>query len=422
MKILLLVIFLVLFLETVSAEVVFTEVMYDPIQASDTDAEWVEIYNNGSENVNLSLWKIDNSNFDDFSISPGEFVVIARELIDGTDIDNDSFESIYGNNDGLWNNLDGNYRAFSGTFSLTDNDEINLSNGTYSEIFAYNSSFGGNGNGYTIEKIDVNKGNLFENWRQGSVSGGTPGYGTVARQGTKNIGVLVEVTGGRNLLSLVNITDDANDIGIQVIPEINKNKSVYINVFVNGSNINDITRVVAELNGTKFDLLRNYDIDNFSSVYSGSILLNYYDKPGVYTANISVINRFNFSSSILVNFEYLGLLAISLDKTAVNFGKLEPGKLSDTEIIKVINNGNVGVDLELYGADLESGENKISISNLEYGFSNFSDKLDYRPILFDFNLLTGIDANKDLLLRLNLPLITKPSVYAGSISLVGVVG
>jgi len=409
-------------LKAVSADVVLTEVMYNPTQASDTDLEWIEIYNNGTESINLSSWKIDGNNFDYFVILPGEFIVVARELIDGTDLDNDSFESIYGNNDGVWNNLDGNYRVFDGDFSLTNNDIINLSSSFYSEILIYNDSFGGNSNGYSIEKIDVNNGNLFENWKQSSVSGGTPGYGNVARQGTNNVDVLVEVTGSRNFLSLVNITDDVNDTGIQVMPEISKNKSVYINVFVNGSNINDITSVVAELNGAKFNLLRNYDIDNFSSVYSGNILLNYYDKPGIYTVNISVINRFNFSNSILANFEYLGLLAISLDKNAVNFGKLEPGKSSDTEIIKVINNGNVGVDLELYGADLESGENKINISNLEYGFSNFSDKLDYRPSLFDFNLLNGLGSNKDLLLRLNLPLITRPSVYSGSISLIGVVG
>src|SRR3989344_583570 len=129
---------LVIGLRLVSAQILITEVMYDPVFASDTDLEWIEVYNNGSGDINLSSWKIDGNNFDDFSIIPGEFIVIARELIDGTDLDNDSFESIYGNNDGVWNNLDGNYRVFDGDFSLTNNDIINLSSSFYSEILIYN--------------------------------------------------------------------------------------------------------------------------------------------------------------------------------------------------------------------------------------------------------------------------------------------
>ena len=142
----LLVLFFVL-VRGVYADVIFTEVMYNPTQASDTDLEWIEIYNNGSSAVNLSSWKIDGNNFDDFLILPGEFAVIAREALDGTDIDNDSFESAYGNNDSVWNSLDGNYRIFDGDFSLTENDIVNMTDGTFYEEIVYNSSFGGNGKG-----------------------------------------------------------------------------------------------------------------------------------------------------------------------------------------------------------------------------------------------------------------------------------
>ena len=163
-------------LRSVYADIVFTEVMYNPTQASDTDLEWIEIYNNGSESVNLSSWQIDDNSFDDFVIKPKEFVVISRELIDGTDTDNDSFESIYGNNDGVWTELDGSYKAYDGDFSLTDVDKINLSNLLYSEILEYNTNFGGSGNGKTIEKIELNQNNFFENWQESKVLGGTPGY------------------------------------------------------------------------------------------------------------------------------------------------------------------------------------------------------------------------------------------------------
>jgi len=404
-----------LLVRTVSAEIVLTEVMYNPTKASDTDLEWVEIFNNGTEKVNLSSWEIDGKNFGDFVINPKEFVVVARELIDSSDVDNDSFESVYGNNDGNWDSLDGNYRAFDGDFSFTDVDKINLSNGVYSTILEYNTSFGGNGNGYTIEKIDVNKENTFDNWIQSKVLDGTPGYGNVKKDGTTSVDVSVEVTNTVPLLNLVNITDDNSDIGVQVIPSVNSEKNIFLEVNVESLSVNNIKEVTAELNGRKTNLVRDLN----STVYTGNAIMNYFDKPGKYAINVSVLDKFNQSNSLIVDFEYLGLLAISIDKNAVNFGKLEPGK-NGIDKIKVINQGNVETNLEFYGQDLESGENRINVSNLELSFDDKLSKLDYRPSLIDFNLTTGLDANKELLLKLNLPLSTVPSLYAGNINLVGV--
>ena len=124
-KLILWLVFLFL-IKIASADIVLTEVMYNPTQASDTDLEWIEIYNNGAESVDLSSWKIDGNNFEDFLILSGEFVVIARELVDGTDTDLDSFESVYGNGDSIWNSSDENFRAFDGDFSLTDIYLVNL--------------------------------------------------------------------------------------------------------------------------------------------------------------------------------------------------------------------------------------------------------------------------------------------------------
>ena len=52
-----------------NANVVISEIMYDPNQGSDTDLEWIEIYNDGSVSVDLSSWTIDGSNFDDITIN-----------------------------------------------------------------------------------------------------------------------------------------------------------------------------------------------------------------------------------------------------------------------------------------------------------------------------------------------------------------
>ncbi len=420
MKKIILCLLLLFLVKAVSGEIVLTEIMYDPTQGSDTDLEWVEIYNNGSSSVNLSLWTIDDKNFEDVTIKPNEFVVIARELIDGTDVDNESFESFYGNNDGVWNNLDGNFIALDGDFSLTDIDKINLSDGVYLETLEYNTSFGGNGNGFTIEKIDVNTGNFFDNWRQSKVSGGTPGYGNVQKDGSNNLGVLVDVAASTPLISLFNITDDNEETNVQIRPNVKTEKAILMDVIINSSaGLDNIESVNSEVGGRKTTFSKSYGLDQFSGVYNGSALMNYFDKPGIYKINLSVSDKFNNTNSLLVDFEYLGLLSISLDKNAVNFGRMEPGK-SSSDKIKVINQGNVDIDLELFGNDLESGLNKINVSNLELNYDDKNRALDYRPSLIDFNLISGLEANKDLLVKLNLPITTMPSVYAGNINLVGI--
>lgn len=418
MKKLILWLVLLFLVKAVYADVVLTEVMYSPTKASDTDLEWVELYNNGKENVNLSLWKIDGNNFDDFTILPGEFVVIARELIDGSDVDNDSFESVYGNNDRVWDSSDENYRAFDGDFSLTDADKINLTDGTYLEILEYNTSFGGSGNGFSIEKIDVNKGNLFENWRESKILGGSPGFGNVVKEGTSVLDLNVEVAGSRPFLALINITDDSNDNGVQIRPKVNSNKTITVNLLVNSTlGAGNITKVTGELNGNLFTLNKAYDVDSFSGVFNGNLEIEYYRKPEVYTLNLSALDSLNETNSVTVDFEYLSLLAIALDKKSISFGRVEPGKISGTENIKVLNQGNVNVDLEVYGNDLESGQERINASNLEYG-NEIWKKLDYRPRLLEFNLTA--ENWKDLGFKLNVPGKTKPSVYAGSVNLVGV--
>lgn len=419
-KLILWLVFLFL-IKIASADIVLTEVMYNPTQASDTDLEWIEIYNNGAESVDLSSWKIDGNNFEDFLILSGEFVVIARELVDGTDTDLDSFESVYGNGDSIWNSSDENFRAFDGDFSLTDIDLVNLTDGVYFEVLEYNSSFGGNGNGFSIEKIDVNKENTFDNWKESSISGGSPGWGNVVKEGASVLSVDVEITGTKPLLSLINITDDSNDNGVQIRPKLNSNKSIVVNVLVNSSlGIGNVSKLTGELNGNLVEFTRAYDLDSVSGIFNGNLEIEYFKLPGNYTLNISAVDKFNETNELLVDFEYLSLLAISLDKGSINFGKIEPGKVSGTQNIKIVNLGNLDVDLEIYSSNLESGQNKINASNLEYENEGLWKSLDYRPRLFEFNLTTGNDPGKNLAFKLNVPASTKPSVYAGSVSIVGV--
>jgi len=71
--------------QIVSAQVVITEIMYD-VEGSDGGREWVEIYNDGSEDINLSSWsfyeaetnhKLKNEN--STVINAGSYAIIADD-------------------------------------------------------------------------------------------------------------------------------------------------------------------------------------------------------------------------------------------------------------------------------------------------------------------------------------------------------
>ncbi|HJW96677.1 MAG TPA: lamin tail domain-containing protein, partial [archaeon] len=147
--------------------VVFSEIYYNP-QGSDDDHEWIEIYNNGSTDVSVSGWKLEEGgtqhgitpiNAD--TLAGGSYAVIAENITQFA-ID---------------------YPEYSGTlldssFSLSNTGEpLALragKDGYIVDALFYNSIWGGNG--FSIEKIDLNGPNAQENWNESTQGKGTPGY------------------------------------------------------------------------------------------------------------------------------------------------------------------------------------------------------------------------------------------------------
>ena len=151
--------FFLLCFSFVQAEVVINEIMYNPSadQGDDADLEWVELYNNGTETVNLTAYTLDSKALSGI-IQPGEYVVVAR--------DNASFISFY----------QPNYTVLEVSISLTNSeDSIVLTNGSFSEILNYSSSWGANGDGYSLERVYYNKPNVQDNWKASLIVNGTPG-------------------------------------------------------------------------------------------------------------------------------------------------------------------------------------------------------------------------------------------------------
>ena len=76
---------LFLFANLVNADIIFSEVMYNP-SGTDSGKEWIEFYNNGSS-VNIEGWKLDEADTNhglsvyqgDYEINAGEFFIIVDQ-------------------------------------------------------------------------------------------------------------------------------------------------------------------------------------------------------------------------------------------------------------------------------------------------------------------------------------------------------
>ena len=204
-----------------TASLTITEVMYNPGMGSDSDFEWIELYNNNSIPMNLSLFTLNGKQFDDAIIHPKAYVVIARELIDGSDGDNDSFETFYGNNDSIWNVTDGNYTTIDGSMSLSNTEAtLTLTNGTFSYNVSYKDDFGGDGNNHSIVFIGGN-------WLESEEVFGTPGrtnMGTIKSNITVSFNLKGPLYTGQKYTSLFKIKLDKKNCSEKT------NHTVYYNL------------------------------------------------------------------------------------------------------------------------------------------------------------------------------------------------
>ncbi len=157
---------------SVLAQVIFTEIMYDP-EGTDANSggEWVEFFNSGTDDIKLSDFKIadratsgsfTNRTVTHFSgleiMVPGEYSIVAK--------DPDAFVLFFPFYSG---------GLFKSAFSLTDDDELEIldSKGVEVDQVSYTSSIGGKGDGNSIQK----DGGVWVN--------GTPTPGTSFSGGTK---------------------------------------------------------------------------------------------------------------------------------------------------------------------------------------------------------------------------------------------
>ena len=146
-------IFIVLIvLPSVSASVIINEIMYNP-EGNDDDREWLELYNNGNETINLTGWKFYEENTPHrliltqgggLAIQPNEYLVIVQDI--------ETFLQDYPNYSG---------KVLDSSFSLSNEGELliitNSGEETFAsivDIFYYFSQYGADSNGMSLCKIN----------------------------------------------------------------------------------------------------------------------------------------------------------------------------------------------------------------------------------------------------------------------------
>lgn len=297
-----------------SYALVITEIMHSPQQGNDVNLEWIEVLNDEEKVVDLSQWKIDGSNFDDYTISPGEYLVIAKKLSGG----NESFEMVWGNKDGVWDENDG-FSAIDGSFSLSGADTVNLSNGIDSVIVSYDaSSFK---SGATLILVNGS-------YMEGTLDG-TPGYPEIAADElafyyeTENI--------IPKIISLL-VEDDYNESGIQ----INSPKSIrQVRVAVNASD-DDVLNVYAEFENAKYKF----------ELIDGSFITAINITPESVTSNLTVVVSDGYNETMQeLTIEIIKKKSYSLDRNRLKFVKSNISGISTASFV-IKNTGDY--DAEYY--------------------------------------------------------------------------
>jgi DNA/RNA endonuclease YhcR with UshA esterase domain len=101
-----------------------TEIMPNPV-GSDTDHEWVELYNSSDTSIELSNCSLDGAPFPgDILIQGRSYLIAAKDLLD-KDKDNESFEKRYGNGSNVWgDDLSENYSALELSINLSNTHDV----------------------------------------------------------------------------------------------------------------------------------------------------------------------------------------------------------------------------------------------------------------------------------------------------------
>jgi PKD repeat protein len=158
----------------VETDLIISEIMYD-LPGGDSGHEWIEIYNGGVEEIIVTpgsggqAWRFFDGSNHTLNLTQGTTTVAAQEFfVLAADADQFLID----------------YPEFSGTVFDTVMSLVNSSSSialsfdggdNYPVEASYDSVWGANGTGFSLEKINLTQDSSQENWQESSIENGTPG-------------------------------------------------------------------------------------------------------------------------------------------------------------------------------------------------------------------------------------------------------
>jgi hypothetical protein len=160
--------FLIILVNYVSADIIINEIMYNP-SGSESTEEWIELYNNGSFDQNISSWfLVDSTSARSLTLingsgnlSVGDYAIITEN------------QSTFSQN---YPNFNSTLFEVSSLTLINSGDVLSLNNTENITEFVNYTNYSPTSltEGETLERIDPNGGNISSNWQAGVING-TPG-------------------------------------------------------------------------------------------------------------------------------------------------------------------------------------------------------------------------------------------------------
>ncbi|WP_163714758.1 CotH kinase family protein [Mangrovibacterium lignilyticum] len=156
--------------------IVITEIMYHPSKEYDSD-DWVELYNNSNNYVNLSNWILKDSDDDNqYNIKPGtllgphEYLVVCRNT--------DSFKTIYPDVENYQGSLGFGFSSSGECVRLYNTNDELIDQVCYSSEYPWPTEPNENGNSLMLKNPEDDN-SLAQKWYSSSSVSGSPGQANI---------------------------------------------------------------------------------------------------------------------------------------------------------------------------------------------------------------------------------------------------
>jgi hypothetical protein len=421
----------------VSAQVIITEALYDPA-TSESDTEFVELYNTGDSAVDISGWSLNTTTAqatipEGTIIKPSSYFLVA-------DIDSSSAWPTewptpdYVDEITLPNTNSGLKLIDSSSNTI---DVVGWGNPVASLYLGTPTPHVKEGESIARKQLDSIFIQTSNNSDDFLASLPSPKNSHASDEPTQEIVIHASVQGNSPKIEKLTLTQDDSSVeGIQIMPMPGKPKKIILQAIVSDEDGSaDVAFVRARLNLKEVGLSTITAINSTASTYTGNASLEFYDSPGNYTLSVYVEDTSGLNTTSSLSFEYLAVVAFELDTHDIRFESVS-GQSSDvigdqdmaTKTSPTVRNiGNTMLDFSVSGTSLNSGARVIPSQSLLYTFedtdfgSSLGGALSITPSLKAVNLAPGRESLREFSLRLNIPLGSAAGDYQGSIYLKGVV-